>query len=236
MITKALKPKRKKDSPAPRKDVILEVARTLFNERGVNAVTTNHIAAEMGISPGNLYYHYRNKEDIILTLFERLVEEVEPILQVDADEELDATRLTGDIQAVLRVLMRYRFLFPEVMALTLSDERFAQSFRALQDRTVSRLITSFQRSYAAGPLLKQMPKPYMEALARNTWLLLVNWVNYVESTRDGTAPISEDDLAYGVFHIFAMLRPYMNRAAINDIEAMFPIIPRFSDETPLTES
>ena len=156
-------------------------------------------------------------------------------MHVEEDEELDAARLTGDIQTVLRVLMRHRFLFPEVMTLTLSDERFAKSFRALQERTINRMITSFQRSYAAGPLLKDMPKPYMEALARNTWLLLINWVNYVKSTRDGTAPITEDDLAYGVFHIFAMLRPYMNRAAIDDIEAMFPIIPRFSENDPVAE-
>lgn len=221
----------KKPTRTARKDVILEVARTLFNERGVNAVTTNHIAAEMGISPGNLYYHYRNKEDIILTLFERLETEVEPILAIEDGEVIDAQRLANDIQMVLRVLMRYRFLFPEVMSLNLRDERFAARFRGLQERTTDRLLKSFKLSYAAGRLAKQMPDVYLRALARNIWMLVINWVNYVKTSQsDPQKPLSEEDLALGVFHIFVMMRPYMSRAAIQDVEALFSLTEQNLDD------
>jgi AcrR family transcriptional regulator len=57
------------------KDRILQISLQLFNERGERAVTTNHIAAELGISPGNLYYHFRNKQEIIKELMEQYQKE-----------------------------------------------------------------------------------------------------------------------------------------------------------------
>ena len=41
----------------------------LFNQQGERSISTNHIAAHMEISPGNLYYHFPNKQAIIAVLF-----------------------------------------------------------------------------------------------------------------------------------------------------------------------
>ena len=54
------------------REKILDTALALFNKEGTAAISTNHIAEAAGISPGNLYYHFRNKEEVIRELFERL--------------------------------------------------------------------------------------------------------------------------------------------------------------------
>jgi AcrR family transcriptional regulator len=50
-------------------DRIIQESLKLFNEQGERNITTNHIAAHLGISPGNLYYHFRNKEEIVYQIF-----------------------------------------------------------------------------------------------------------------------------------------------------------------------
>ena len=48
---------------------IVQTSLELFNQQGERSISTNHIAAHMEISPGNLYYHFPNKQAIIAVLF-----------------------------------------------------------------------------------------------------------------------------------------------------------------------
>src|SRR4051794_29207313 len=61
------------------RDRIVDSAIVLFNDSGIGAVTTNHIASHAGISPGNLYYHFRDKEEILRDAFERVNAEADSI-------------------------------------------------------------------------------------------------------------------------------------------------------------
>lgn len=62
------------------RDRILETGLRLFNENGLPVVAANRIATELGMSPGNLYYHFKNKERIVESLVKRFELRVEPVV------------------------------------------------------------------------------------------------------------------------------------------------------------
>jgi AcrR family transcriptional regulator len=91
------------------KDRILQISLQLFNERGERAVTTNHIAAELGISPGNLYYHFRNKQEIIKELMEQYQKETLDMLSLPDDRKVNANDKIRYFQVLSSQLWEYRF-------------------------------------------------------------------------------------------------------------------------------
>lgn len=90
---------------------ILDAALALSNQRGTANVTTNHIAEALGMSPGNLYYHYRNKAEIIRELFARIIEEWAANYALPPGTmpsiQMTETMVAGNFQ----IQARYRFFF-----------------------------------------------------------------------------------------------------------------------------
>lgn len=52
-------------SPATRRDELLELAATMFAERGLRATTVRDIADAAGILSGSLYHHFSSKEEMV---------------------------------------------------------------------------------------------------------------------------------------------------------------------------
>ena len=61
---------------AERRNEILDVAERLFCTNGYDDTSTNDILAEIGIARGTLYYHFKNKEDILDAMIDRVLDEV----------------------------------------------------------------------------------------------------------------------------------------------------------------
>ena len=120
------------------KDRILQISLQLFNERGERSVTTNHIAAELGISPGNLYYHFRNKQEIIKELMEQYQKETLDMLSLPDDRQLNANDKIRYFQVLSSQLWEYRFLHRDVYHLVENNDDFrkitVRSNKAWEDK------------------------------------------------------------------------------------------------------
>ncbi len=159
------------------KDRILLMSLQLFNERGERAVTTNHLAAELGISPGNLYYHFSNKQEIIRQLMHQYQKETLEMLALPDDRVVDANDKIRYFQVLSQQLWAYRFLHRDVYHLIENNESFRKNYPRFAGKVMQQGQKIYQAFVEAG--LMQMTTTEIEALIINIWIVLTNWTNFL---------------------------------------------------------
>lgn len=159
------------------KDRILQISLQLFNERGERSVTTNHIAAELGISPGNLYYHFRNKHEIIKELMYQYQVETLEMLSLPEDRPLTTNDKINYFQVLSGQPWSYRFIHRDVYHLVESNEDFKKIYPRFAGQVMQQGQKIYQAFVDAG-LMKMTPSE-IEALIINLWIVLTNWTNFL---------------------------------------------------------
>jgi len=110
------------------KERILLGALDLFNVDAASEVTTNDIARALKMSPGNLYFHYKNKEQIIRELFKRLALETIQIWkpQTKLARKHEKIQLVDFIDKNLQLYWKYRFFHRELYTLRKKDPELSK--------------------------------------------------------------------------------------------------------------
>lgn len=163
--------------PTKTRDRILQISLQLFNERGERAVTTNHIAAELGISPGNLYYYFRNKAEIIKELMSEYQAETLSVLTVPSDRPLNVNDKIQYFQSLSTQLWSYRFLHRDIYHLMDTHEEFKVLYPQFAGQVMQHGKLIYQGFVDSG-LMKMTPSE-IEALIINIWIVLTNWSNFL---------------------------------------------------------
>lgn len=135
------------------RDRILECALQLFNHKGEPNVSTMEVANEMGISPGNLYYHFHGKEPLVLGLFERFQSELSPLLDPPPGAQLEAQDYWLFLHLIVERMAHYRFLFQDLSNLAGRLPKLAKGIRNLLTALKRTLASLLARLKAAGQLV-----------------------------------------------------------------------------------
>ncbi|MBV7339415.1 TetR/AcrR family transcriptional regulator [Chloroflexi bacterium TSY] len=188
------------------RDRILNTARTLFNERGTAAVSTNHIAAALGISPGNLYYHFRNKEEIIAALFEKLFATWGERSLLPADRLPVLADFDAALAATYQLIWEYRFAYREMAVLLQKDPKIHAGYLEMRRRGYEGFAALVDTLVHAGVLTRPETEQELIALTELCWIISEQWpINLELSGRAFDA----DGIQEGVALMRYLFRPYL---------------------------
>jgi AcrR family transcriptional regulator len=144
------------------RDRIIHSATELFNDQGERNITTNHIAAHLGISPGNLYYHFRNKEDIIHSIFDQYARHLSDSFTPIRSSAIRLEDLMGYLDAIFYLMWQFRFFYANLPDILSRDELLQQKYLKAQEQlraTVETLLRSLREGGIIAVSDEDLPDP-----------------------------------------------------------------------------
>ena len=201
-----------KKAPRRTAERILEVTLELFNRFGEPNVSTTLISAEMGISPGNLYYHYPAKDELINALFDRFERSLNELLHA-SDDVRDVEDAWFFMHSLFELIWQYRFLYRDLNDLLSKNRRLETHVQAMlknKTRAVRSMLDGMARSGAM-----RMDSRDAETTATSMVVVLTYWLSfeYVRDPRKALEPESaQAALLRGAQHVLNLLLPYLEQA------------------------
>jgi AcrR family transcriptional regulator len=198
-----------KKAPRRTAERILEVTLELFNRFGEPNVSTTLISAELGISPGNLYYHYPAKDELINSLFDRYEKALGELLGAS-----EGVRNVEDawffLHSLFEIIWEYRFLYRDLNDLLSKNRMLETHFQDVlknKTRAIRHLLAALSRHSAV-----TMDAREVEPTADSMVVVLTYWLSF-EYVRDPRHALEPDNaqkaLMRGAYHVLNLLAPYL---------------------------
>lgn len=204
-----------------RRDQVLARALEMFNEQGIGPVSTNHIAAAVGMSPGNLYYHFRNKEDIVWALREAMRCEIRSHFGRQlGDDPFALGRLL--FEGGVDIMWRYRFFVEDRSAVRRMGPRFAEAGRQFQTDFVDLAVTFLRSVAARGWLVDGVAEADLRRIAGNLYIINTSGIEFSRN-QAGHEHATRSDAEEGLRQAFHFLLPYFKAEAHPIIRAQFDL-------------
>jgi AcrR family transcriptional regulator len=188
---------------------ILDAALALFNADGAHAVSTRHIAARLDISPGNLYYHFGNKEEIVLRLYERIEQALDTILAPERGAPRSFDDVLVYVDQIFVHLWNYRFFYRELNSLLRDVPGLKERYRVLAERVHRNSRAVFAAMVEAGWM--DATDEELDLLATNAWIVLTQWFTHKQVV-DRRRAIQSSDIHDGMRHFVALFNPLLRPA------------------------
>lgn len=185
---------------------IIHTAVQLFNQHGTGKVSTNHIASAAQMSPGNLYYHYKNKEEIISAILDQMYAKWNDVWNLPSERKVTLEDLRSRLVMNYEILWEFRFFYREAIALFQADEQLRQTHLRMMNSRMADQEAFVQRFVEAGVLTIPPDRDILRKLLTACWIVANNWLAFLEM--NGTI-VTAERFQEGVALIWSILTPYL---------------------------
>ena len=185
---------------------ILEAALRLFNDFGEPNVTTTVIADDLGISPGNLYYHFHNKDEIVEAIFAGFEREMIQILSAPAHRQADVDDIWLFLHLLFEQIWKYRFFYRDLNDLLTRNRTLEIHFKQIIAHKITTATQLCEGLVTAGTMRASGNE--LRALCTNMAALATYWLSF-EYARDPRGKMENERIGRGVYQVMAMLAPFL---------------------------
>ena len=186
---------------------ILDASLMMFNAQGEPNVTTNHIADELEISPGNLYYHFRNKDDIIEQLFAVYEQRMDTALLAPSGRLPGLEDVWLQLHLVFECIWDYRFLYRDLVDILSRNRRLRMRFARILKRADEQAHTVMRGLVQAGVMRASADE--VDAASTNILVIATFWMNYASARGDKDERASIRD---GIVQVMMLISPFLRDA------------------------
>lgn len=197
---------------------ILHTSLALFNELGEPNVTTLLIADELDISPGNLYYHFKSKTEILNELFAWYEEAMYGILSVP-ESDMEIEDLWFYLHLIFENIAKFQFLYKDIVTVVAKYPHLEKRFQKVLSTKRKACNAVLERAKQAGRL--NASDSEIEALTEHVILITTFWLSY-SVINEGE--VQDDALARGVYQVMSVVAPFLEadrRDMINSLKEVY---------------
>lgn len=202
------------------RDKILETALRLFNERGISAVSSKSISEEMGISYGNLCYHFPKKDDIILQLYLNMQEKVDAQFRNIQQEVISLEFMLSRLKVLFEEIYHYKFIY---LGITKVVRHFDHIKKHAQKQQAQRweILDMLSSFLVANGYMKPFKDERQKNLLIHALLMVTNsWISDAEVFFKGK---EEDKVDYYMQLFFNLVRPTLTEKGKEGFHRVIPL-------------
>ena len=202
-----------------KKKIILDVSRDLFNEKGYHNVTIRMIALKVGMSSGNLNYHYKKREDIFEALYFEMVLAFDERINNLTNTEVSIKQIRADVKQSMERMLDYKFFWTDLYNLIKVSDKVKEHFQEVYKNRINGCYLLFERMKEHDLMRESSFELEYEFLAER----MINYGNtWLYSSRLYLNKLNEKDIDNKVNVFLSMFFPFLTPLGQKEFKHLVP--------------